>query len=110
MEPVTAKSYTLRTESGQWLGQVVLTSDGSFMSITDYGNFSFAWRHHGEEDFRKFLIGMDTGYFSSKMYQGMSYIAFGKNIQKRCDIFAEKILPPLQAALKKEIELETSNK
>ena len=34
MNGVTAESYTLRTESGQWLGQVVLTSDGMYASVT----------------------------------------------------------------------------
>ena len=79
---VTAKSYTLRTENDAWLGQIVLTSDGSFMSITDYGNFSFAWRHHGEDDFRQFLIGLDKDYFANKMCQGMAYVAYGKKIEK----------------------------
>lgn len=33
-EQVTAQSYTLYTDSGAWLGQVVLTSDGMFASVT----------------------------------------------------------------------------
>jgi hypothetical protein len=103
---VTAKSYTLRTESGQWLGQVILTSDGVFASVTDYGNFSYAWRSTGEKDFREFIISLNISYFGDKMYTGMSYIAFGKKIEKSCERFAEKILPSLQAALKAEIESE----
>lgn len=106
-EEVTAKSYTLRTEDRLWLGQIVLTSDGSFMSVTDYGNFSFSWRHHGSDDFRQFLIGLDKGYFAGKMYQGMSYVAYGKKIEASANRFAEKILPALQDALKKEIESES---
>lgn len=38
---ITSKSYTLKTEDGSWLAQIVLTSDGMFASITDYGNLSF---------------------------------------------------------------------
>jgi hypothetical protein len=49
MNGVTAESYTLRTESGQWLGQVVLTSDGMYASVTDWGNLSFAWRSIGDQ-------------------------------------------------------------
>jgi hypothetical protein len=105
-DTVTAKSYTLRTESGQWLGQVILTSDGVFASVTDYGNFSYAWRSTGEKDFREFIISLNNSYFGDKMYTGMSYIAFGKKIDKACERFAEKILPPLQAILKAEIEAE----
>lgn len=103
---VTAKSYTLRTQNGAWLGQIILTSDGSFMSITDYGNFSYAWRHHGEDDFRQFLIKTNKDYFAGKMYQGISYVAYGKKFQAAADRFAEKILAPLQQILKKELEQE----
>lgn len=103
---VTAKSYTLKTDNGAWLGQIVLTSDGSFMSISDYGNFSYAWRHHGEDDFRQFLIELDKDYFAGKMYQGMSYVAYGKKIEAACNRFAEKILPTLQKVLKEEVDAE----
>lgn len=104
---VTAKSYTLRTKQGDWLGQIVLTSDGAFMSVTDYGNFSFAWRSYGSGDFREFLCRLNTDYFAGKMANGMGYVAYGKKIDKAAEVFAEKILPPLQELLKKEIESET---
>lgn len=104
---VTAKSYTLYTESGSWLGQIVLTSDGMFSSVTDYGNFSYAWRHYGEGDFRKFLTTLDVGYFGSKIYQGMTYMIHGKQYEKACNRFAVKILPALQSVLKDEILSES---
>lgn len=109
MSNVTAKSYTLRKENGCWLGQIVITSDGMFASVTDYGNLSFAWRSTGEEDFRQFLLRLDKHYFAGKMYQGLSYIAYGKKFEKACQMFAENILPALQAALKAELESETTN-
>jgi hypothetical protein len=34
---VQSKSYTLRTDNGGWLGQVVLTQDGMFAAVTDWG-------------------------------------------------------------------------
>lgn len=106
---ITARNYNLRTENGSWLGQVVLTSDGAFMALTDWGNFNFAWRSHGEEDFRKFIIRVEVDYFASKMYQGMQYIAHGKKIQEACDRFAKNILPTLKKVLKEEIEKEISD-
>lgn len=106
MKEVTAKSYTLRTKDGYWLGQVVLTSDGAFMAITDYGNFNFAWRSHGEEDFRDFMIRINQEYFAGKMYQGMQYVAHGSKVQKQCEMFAKNVLPTLQTALKAELETE----
>lgn len=101
---IKSKSYTLRGKQGEWLGQIVLTSDGMFASVTDYGNLSFAWRSFGDKDFRSFLIGLNVGYFGQKMFNGMSYILHDKKTEKACNKFAEMILPPLQEMLKAEIE------
>ena len=103
---ITAKSYTLWAETGEWLGQVVLTSDGMFASVTDWGNLSYSWRSYGGGDFRQFLCGLNIGYFGTKMYSGMAYILYGKKCEKACNVFAEKILPPLQKLLKAELEKE----
>lgn len=101
---VKAKSYTLRTETGQWLGQVVLTEDGVLTGVTDYGNLGYAWRSFGDEDFRKFILSIDIGYFATKIYNGLAYIAHGKKFEKSCNLFAEKILPALKIELQKEID------
>ena len=102
---VSAKSYTLFSENGEWLGQVVLTNDGMFASVTDWGNLSFAWRSYGD-DFRDFILSLNTEYFGNKMFTGIAYIAHTRAVEKSCDRFAEKILPALQKALRKEIENE----
>ena len=101
---IYSKSYTLRDEHGEWLGQIVLTSDGMFSSVTDYGNLSYAWRSFGKEDFRSFITSLNVEYFGSKLFIGMSYILYGKKCEQACKRFAEKILPPLQELLKAEIE------
>lgn len=106
-EEIKSKSFTLWTEKGQWLGQIVLTNDGMFASVTDYGNLSFAWRSYGK-NFMEFLCGLNIGYFGSKMYTGMAYILYGKKCEQACNRFAENILPALQAELRKEIENGTS--
>lgn len=106
MTKVTAKNYSLWTENGSWLGQIVLTSDGMFASVTDWGNLSFAWRSYGDKDFREFLISLNVDYFGGKMYQGNTYILSNKQCQSACMRFAENILPALQKALKAELELE----
>lgn len=102
MEKVTAKSYSLYTDNGAWLGQVVLTSDGMFSAVTDYGNFGYAWRAYGD-DFGKFLSTVGVDYFATKIATGMDYVARGKAIDKACQRFAEKILPALQEVLKLEL-------
>jgi len=103
-------NYTLRDASGGWLGQIVLTSDGAFMSITDWGNLSNAWRSTGSQhkDFRHFIASLNVEYFGSKLYQGMTYILYSGKCEKACMTFAEKILPPLQEAIRKELEAEKS--
>lgn len=103
MDKVYSRSYTLRSKEGYWLGQVVLTSDGMFSAVTDYGNFGYAWRSYGN-DFKAFILKLNTGYFADKMVTGMAYVAHSKNIEKAAARFAEKILPPLQCILNEEIE------
>lgn len=100
---VTTESYTLRTKNGDWLGQIVITSDGAFMSITDYGNLNYAWRSFGD-NFKEFLIDLNVSYFASKMFNGIADISHTRNTEKACERFAEKILPPLQDILRKELE------
>ena len=107
MEKITAKSYTLRTESGQWMGQLVLTSDGMIAGVTDYGAISYAWRSFGEKDFRKFILDLNVSYFGDKLYSGFSYMVHNKTMEKACYRVAEKILPVLQKVLKEEIESES---
>ena len=107
MQEISAKSYTLRTEDGQWLGQIVLTSDGMFASVTDYGNLSYAWRSYGD-DFVDFILHLNVDYFATKMYTGMAYILHTKQCEKACHRFAEKILPALQKVLKEEKKLTVS--
>lgn len=100
---IKSKSYTLRTETGNWLGQIVLTSDGMFASVTDWGNFSNSWRHYGDRDFREFICSLNFDYFSEKIYTGISYIAYGEKIEKSCKLYTQKILPVLQSALKEDL-------
>ncbi|WP_275143336.1 hypothetical protein [Elizabethkingia meningoseptica] len=103
MSEIKSKSYTLRTESGSWLAQIVLTSDGMFASVTDYGNLSFGWRSTGRDDFRQFICELNVEYFGQKMYQGNTYILYSKKCEEACKRFAEKILPPLQKLLRQDI-------
>jgi len=103
MSKVTAKSYTLRKVNGQWLGQIVLTSDGMYASVTDWGNLSCLWRNFSGK-FEDFLLGLNIDYFASNMYQGISYISYGKKIDQACQRYAEEILPALQEVLRKEKE------
>ena len=103
---VKARSYSLTNDNGSWLAQVVLTNDGMFSCVSDWGNFSFAWRSAGT-DFRSFIIGLNVDYFANKMAMGLSYIIRGKSYDRACKKFSEMILPKLQHQLKEEINNNT---
>lgn len=104
---VIAQSYTLLNDNGSWLGQVVLTSDGAFMAITDWGNFNFAWRSYQTlTNFKEFIIRLEPCYFANRMVEGMQYVIYGRKIQSAAERFAERVLPKLQDVLKQEIKEE----
>lgn len=108
-QEVESKSYTLRTENGHWLAQIVITSDGMFSSVTDWGNFSFAWRSFGEkslDNFKKFLTELDVSYFGTKIFTGMSYVLHTRKCEAACHRFAGEILPALQLALQQELKTD----
>ena len=102
IKEIKTKSYTLKDDEGDWLGQVVLSSDGMFASVTHYGNFSYAWRYFGG-DFRGFIYTINVEYFANKMFVSLSSISTSKKCENACKIFAEEVLPRLQQALEDEI-------
>jgi len=108
-EPVTAQSYTLYAENGQWLGQVVLTSNGLFASVTDWGNFSHSWSAIGDMTFKEFLLGISEDYLASKMVTGMAYLISNKKVEAACKRYASHILPALKKVLREEMEKGTTN-
>jgi len=106
MHEIKAQSYRLENPDGSWLGQVVITSDGFFGSVTDYGNFSFAWRSIGKQSFKEFLLSLEESYFGKKIAQGLSYIAHSRSIDNSVERFAQEILPALKKILQEKIEIE----
>ena len=102
MSTIKLKTFTLRTENDGWLGQIIISSDGMFSAVTDYGNLSYAWRSTGY-DFRDFLLRLSVDYFGSKLQNGLSYIAYTKKTSQACNRFAEKILPELQRVIKEDL-------
>ncbi len=105
---VKTKSYTLFDKNGSWLGQIVLSSDGLFASVTDWGNLSYAWRAFGNQDFRAFLCGLNEDYFAQKMFIGMSYILHGKKCELACKRYASRILPALKEVLREDLQTNSS--
>ena len=97
--------YTLRGDKGVWLGTVILTQDGFFMSLTDYGNFAYRWVI-GMYDFRYFILSIDEDYFERKMVEGCPLMMKGQAVKKQAHLFTQRILPPLKEMLRTELKNE----
>lgn len=70
------KTWRYYITKPEW-AEVLLTSSGMFAVVSDYGNYAYPWRHHGERDFREFVAGLakDGDYVAGKfsrrdVYQG----------------------------------------
>lgn len=68
----TLRRYNLRTEKGAWLGMVVISDDGYFSTVSDYGNYAYWWGH-AEMEFRAFLCQLEPDYLCSKLAPGRVY-------------------------------------
>jgi hypothetical protein len=70
MAPAQLWRYKLDSTDGrdfEW-GEVVLCSSGFFGAVSDYGNYSFAWRNFGSGgSFRAFIVGIGPDYAHSKL-------------------------------------------
>lgn len=68
------RRYDLRTAAGSWLGTVVIADDGYFSAVTDWGTYGYWWSSFGE-DFRAFLLEVDSWYLLSKVAPEREYDA-----------------------------------
>jgi hypothetical protein len=62
----TLRRYRLKNESGRWLADVVISDDGYFSTVSDYGNYAYWWSHAGD-CFRSFLAHLNPDYLCSKL-------------------------------------------
>lgn len=66
-EQVTCWRYWLPNVKGEGWAEIVLCSTGFFGAVSDWGNYSFAWRNWGDGDFRAFVARLDPGYLMCKL-------------------------------------------
>lgn len=68
-ESVKLWRYVLPSDRGEGWAEIVLGSSGFFAVVSDFGDYAFAWRHHGHKDFREFIVRIsdDWGYVASKL-------------------------------------------
>jgi hypothetical protein len=103
---IKSEVIILKTPEGQWLAQVILTSNHGLYVDSDWGSFSYRWSET-DEDFKKFILRLNYGYLATKIETGMRYM-FGNFTKKQeASILraAEKVLPALQEYLKNNKEV-----
>lgn len=66
-EPPCVWVYRLSAPNWQ---QAVLTSDGMFSVVSDYGNYAYSWINWGRGDFRRFFAKLNGGYLLGKIAGG----------------------------------------
>lgn len=61
--------YHLPSEKGEGWARVLISSDGMFSAVSDYGNYGYFWSHHGMDDIRRFFLRVktDKDYFINKL-------------------------------------------
>lgn len=104
-------------DTSNYLGIVFIHDNGYIMSKTEWGDFNFCFSAPGD-GILKFLTSINTDYFAKKVKNAWVNNAPVMNdkvylaIERRADMYADKILPSLQAAIMKgkyKIYEHTSN-
>ena len=70
----------VRHEGG---AEIVVGSNGFFAAVSDYGSYAYRWTHFGEDDFRKFLLELETDYLAKKLHPDMEFDLDGSIRQAR---------------------------
>jgi hypothetical protein len=71
--------YYLPSALGEGWAEVALCSSGMFASVSDYGNYAYAWRSTGEKDFRAWIANLaeDPAYVMGKLNGGRKQVFNG---------------------------------
>ncbi len=59
------RRYSVRGPQSEWLATIVISDDGYFSTVSDYGNYAYFWGDAGES-FRKFLCRLGSDYYLPK--------------------------------------------
>lgn len=74
--------YIPNNDKHEGWGKFILDSTGYFSCVTDYGNYAFWWTHHGEDDFRKFFVGIGEDYLMGKLAMGKREFDLESSLEK----------------------------
>jgi len=87
-------------------GIFAISENGDLFINGDWGQSNFAWRSFAAEKtieaFREFLIGLDEGYWKSKMEYNLGYMDIKKVVVKNFVDHTWPLFQMLQDELKKQ--------
>ena len=98
--------YDLKTDSGQWLAEIVITSTGALLIVSDWGNFNICWRAYKNlNSFKEFLQSINPAYFAGNAIRSNNFV-YGntKKADAAASRFALNVFVPFQKLLIKESE------
>lgn len=97
--------YDLKDNNGSWLARCFLTSDGVYMSYSEWGNFFHYFTAPGKDGIRKFMLGISDGYFANKLCE-VEWNTAPTKVAAAAKRHAKYVLPVLQQAIREQLEQE----
>lgn len=67
--------YVLPSVDGEGWGEILISQNGMFAAVSDYGNYAYRWRGFGGGDFREFVAGLADSpeYLAEKLHPSKIY-------------------------------------
>lgn len=93
--------------TSNYLGIVFIHDNGYIMTQTGWGDFNYNFGSYGDKGILHFLTNINTDYFAKKViptWLSNSPVLndkLARAIERNANQYADKILPSLQAAIKK---------
>lgn len=97
--------YDLKDSKGSWLARVILTSDGVYMSYSEYGNFFHYFTAPGKDGIRPFMLRITPDYFGQKLCE-VEWNTAPTKVAAAAKRHAKYVLPVLQEAIRKQLDQE----
>ena len=97
--------YDLKNDNGSWLARCFLTSDGIYMSYSEWGNFFHYFNAPGKDGIRKFMLGISEGYFANKLCE-VEWNTAPTKVAAAAKRHAKHVLPVLQQTIREQLEKE----
>lgn len=97
--------YDLKDEHGNWLARVILTSEGLFMTYSEWGNFFHYFNAPGKDGIRKFMLNIYDDYFAGKLCE-VEWNTSTTKLRTAAKRYVKHVLPVLKVAIEEQLKKE----